>query len=314
MTIEQILQDIRSDRVKKVIYDGDFSAEIDDQYALAYAMGSDKMEVLSINAVAHFEEPMAANTRQTMLRSYCELEILLDSLGIDARQYPAYHGPSIQLTNSPDYAPVDCPSARNIIEISKKYKDELIYVLTTGPCSSVVNAYLLDPSIKDNICVIWLAGDVPSAKGTQPFHEWNLYSDIGATKMMFHIDLPLIYLPCEPHGSVDIVMDHTDLAKIEGDSPAAEYFRKDLYYRFAKNEHEYYTLPKVMCDYAAPAVLAIPDAMEYEIIPCPYWTDDHHYAFDFTNRRIILGHKPNSKMIVEDAIKATNALIKKYYP
>ena len=52
MTPEQILQDLRSDRVKKVIMDGDYSAEIDDQYTLAYAYGHEKLEVLGVNAVA----------------------------------------------------------------------------------------------------------------------------------------------------------------------------------------------------------------------------------------------------------------------
>ena len=50
MTVEQVLQDIRSDRVKKVIDDGDFSAEIGDQYAMAYLMGSDKIDLLGVNA------------------------------------------------------------------------------------------------------------------------------------------------------------------------------------------------------------------------------------------------------------------------
>ena len=53
MTVEQVLQDIRSDRVKKVIDDGDFSAEIDDQYAMAYLMGSDKIDLLAVNAEAY---------------------------------------------------------------------------------------------------------------------------------------------------------------------------------------------------------------------------------------------------------------------
>ena len=48
MTPEQILADIKSDRVKKVIMDGDYSAEIDDQYTLAYAYGHEKIEVLGV--------------------------------------------------------------------------------------------------------------------------------------------------------------------------------------------------------------------------------------------------------------------------
>lgn len=40
LTPEQILQDIHSERVKKVILDADMGIEMDDQYALAYCIGS----------------------------------------------------------------------------------------------------------------------------------------------------------------------------------------------------------------------------------------------------------------------------------
>ena len=51
MTLNEILEDLRSDRVKKVIMDCDAYNDIDDQYAIAFALGSDKMDVLGVNAV-----------------------------------------------------------------------------------------------------------------------------------------------------------------------------------------------------------------------------------------------------------------------
>ena len=50
MTIYEILDDIHSKRVKKCIVDSDMYNEIDDQYALAHALGSETIEVLSVNA------------------------------------------------------------------------------------------------------------------------------------------------------------------------------------------------------------------------------------------------------------------------
>ena len=50
MTIEEILCDIKSDRVKKVILDSDMGIELDDQYALAHCIGCDKIDLLSVNA------------------------------------------------------------------------------------------------------------------------------------------------------------------------------------------------------------------------------------------------------------------------
>ena len=72
LTAEQILQDIKTDKVKKVIIDGDFSAECDDQYTLAYALGCEKVEVVGVNASAHFDDKYV-DTHSTMLKSYAEM-------------------------------------------------------------------------------------------------------------------------------------------------------------------------------------------------------------------------------------------------
>ncbi len=47
------------------------------------------------------------------------------------------------------------PAARAIIEAAHKY-DEIVYILTTGACTNVSSAIMLDPSIMEKICVIWL--------------------------------------------------------------------------------------------------------------------------------------------------------------
>ena len=75
MTAEQILKDLKSDRIKKVIFDGDMCAEIDDQFALAYCIGSDKIDLLAVNATAYYEEPDA-----TLLLTVLLHEILLKRL------------------------------------------------------------------------------------------------------------------------------------------------------------------------------------------------------------------------------------------
>jgi len=50
MNIKKILEDIKSDRVKKVIIDSDAACELDDQYALAYSFACKSFEILSLNA------------------------------------------------------------------------------------------------------------------------------------------------------------------------------------------------------------------------------------------------------------------------
>ena len=158
MTVEQVLQDIRSDRVKKVIDDGDFSAEIDDQYAMAYLMGSDKIDLLGVNAEAYFEEPVATDTKEVMLRSYAEIERVYGYLGITGEDVPYFKGAESQISNNPGYAPSDSPAARNIIKVAHEMKDEPLYVVVTGPTTNVVSACMIDPSIMDKIVVVWVGG------------------------------------------------------------------------------------------------------------------------------------------------------------
>lgn len=50
MTPYEIIEDIKSERVKKVIFDGDTGADGDDQFALGLALRSPKMNVVAANS------------------------------------------------------------------------------------------------------------------------------------------------------------------------------------------------------------------------------------------------------------------------
>ena len=175
MTTKEILKDIKSDRVKKVILDGDYNGEIDDQYTLAYALGCPKLEVLGVCASAQYEDVIAEDTEEVMLRAIRDVKVTYEALDLDYEKYPLFEGARSQITNNEGLAPTDSPAARFVIECAHKY-DEPIYVLVTGPCTNVVSACLMDPSIMDKLVVLWLGGDC-IYKGGGGFHEWTLYSD-----------------------------------------------------------------------------------------------------------------------------------------
>ena len=87
MTIKEILADIRSDRVKKVILDCDAYNDIDDEYAIAFAVGSEKMNVLSVNA-ALFNNPRVKGYEDGMIHSYNQIKKVLKLIG--AEDIPVY--------------------------------------------------------------------------------------------------------------------------------------------------------------------------------------------------------------------------------
>ena len=112
MTPEKILEDIYSKRVKKVIVDSDTYNEMDDQYAIAYAIASDKMEVLALNA-APFHNDRSRDFGDGMEKSYEEILRVLEHIG-KTGQYPVFKGSRTRISDDPELRPVDSPAARNI--------------------------------------------------------------------------------------------------------------------------------------------------------------------------------------------------------
>jgi inosine-uridine nucleoside N-ribohydrolase len=221
-------------------------------------------------------------------------------------------GPEKQITHNNGEA-VDCASARFIIEMAHKY-DEPIYIITTGPCSSAVNACLMDPTIMDKIVVVWLGGNCLTDDYVgKPFHEWNMHADFKASQLLLDMDIPLIMLPCDPVGSVKIEMKRSDIDAIEGRNTPAQLLKQKLPRIDAKDaDFAKPTWRQVMCDYMGVAALTLPDAMQLDIIPAPKLCDDRSYAIDESRRKIIWGTYPDSDAIVADATKALNNVVKNF--
>ena len=308
MTPNQILEDIRSERRKLVILDGDYNGEIDDQYTLAYTLGCENIEVLGVCASAQYEEIVAENTEEVMLRAMADVRVTYEALDLSEEALPLFEGARSRITVHPDLAPTDSPAARFIIECAHKY-DEPVYVFVTGPCTNVVSACLMDPSIMDNIVVLWLGADCLDKK-SRGFHEWNMYSDYAASQYLMNLPIPLIWLPCSDDGSVLLDMNHDDLSRIIGTGKAAEHLKRGLPLKiFSEERFADPNWHKVMCDYMAPAVLSVPDAVEFEIIPAPVITDAESYAVDRTRRKIIMARRPDNRRVIDDSIEALNRVI-----
>lgn len=308
ITPEETLRDLKSSRRKRAIIDGDMAAEIDDQYAFAYCMGSDKIDLLSASVSAFYEPPKNVDTEAVMLRGYEEARLVLRECGISEDETPVFKGAVSQITANPNYAPSDSPAARNIIRAALS-SDELLYVIVTGPCTNVVSACLIEPKIMDRICVVWVGGQCVPLREGLGFHEWNLFADYKAGQMLMDMDVALVLIPCDPVGSVMIKMDSDDFRRIEGSSRGAEFFRRTLPLRETTEERLNSGWRKTQCDLAGPAVLAVPDALNLQIITAPVITDDQRYEVSAERRRILYSENPDSRLIVDDALFSINSLV-----
>ena len=298
MTIEEILCDIKSDRVKKVILDSDMGIELDDQYALAHCIGCDKIDLLSVNAETF---GIDGDNLAGMNSSYDEIGRVLRVCGkID--DIPFYKGAEITITKTGETKPIISDSVHNIIKTVLE-SDEIVYVLGTGCSTNITSAILLEPKIKKNMCVIWLAGGcLDRADGTR--RECNIEQDFVSAQLLINSGVPMAVLPAYDCGTVLIKVTRDELdEKLPDDTPHEVFFRDTLVEERGDEGFINRECGRVIFDVAAPAALSCPDAFDFRIIPAPVITDNGLYAFDSTRHKIIWMYGLDTDKIVEDMFK-----------
>lgn len=306
MTLNEIIADLKSDRVKKVILDSDTYNEMDDQYAIAYALGCDRMNVAAINA-ALFHNARSESFADGMEKSYGEIGRVLKVCRREGT-VETFKGCPTPISESPNFAPVDSPATRNIIKVAHE-SDEVVYILTIGACTNVVSAILTDPTIKDKICVIWLGGmclEYPD------LDEFNLVQDYRAGQILLNCGVNLVLLPALGaigHGTQELRATDEDLKLIKGDSDACVFFRDTLPDEFRAETVAYAgRFERIIWDIAAPGVISVPEAFELSVIPAPIFADSRSYAFDATRHKIIYMEKLDAPAVFKDAFACISRL------
>jgi len=218
-----------------------------------------------------------------MEKSYEEMLRVLDVCGKSGK-VPVFKGSEKRIGDNPDFAPVDSPAARHLIDVAMN-SDEIIYVLSIGAITNVVSAILMEPRIKDKICVLWL--------GTHCFEcdnqgEFNLVQDYRAGQILFNCGVNLIVLPAcgdNGHGTCVLVTRKAGLEQIKGDSRDCKFFRETLPAEF---NYAYYSdgWKRIIWDIAAPGCININDAYNIVEMPSPMLTNDNCFAFDATRHTI----------------------------
>ncbi len=301
MTLNEIIADMRSDRKKKVIIDTDTYNEMDDQYAIAYALGSDKMDVIAINA-APFHNDRSRDFEDGMEKSYDEILRVLRTAHREGT-CDVCKGSRTRIGDNVDFAPSPSDAADRIIQAARE-ADEMLYILTTGACSNVASAIMMAPDIKDKICVIWLGGHCLEYKD---LGEFNLAQDYVAGQIMLNSGVNLLLLPAvgdEGHGTQMLRTRRDRLTNgIKGNSDACVFFRDTLPDEFHEENWE-----RIIWDIAAPAALSVPQAFEISIIPAPVFADSWKYAFDKTRHKIMYMEKLDAETVFDDAFACISKL------
>ncbi len=174
-----------------MVLDTDAYNEIDDQFALTYALLSpEQLQVEAIYA-APFHNSRSSGPGDGMEKSYEEILRLLDFLGVSADGF-AFRG-------STDYVggarqPQDNPAVRDLIDKAlSSPPDDPLYVVAIGAISNVASALLLAPEIIRHIVVVWLGGH---ALDWSHAREFNLKQDVRGAQVLLDSGVPLVLLPC----------------------------------------------------------------------------------------------------------------------
>ena len=277
--VKAIFDDLHTDRRKKVIIDSDAYNEMDDQFAILYALcATDKMDVVAINAAA-FENDKAATFEEGMEKSYEEIKCLTDCLP-DGESIPVFRGSRkpIEETGEPDRS----PAAENIIRVAME-SEETVYILTMGCITNVASAILMEPRICEKICVVWLGGNELDKTDVR---EFNLEMDYAAGQVVLNSGCPLVLCPAY---EVTIALEYTleQLTALGHDLPHCAYLT-ELTKRFHRGAGAPENWTWIMWDMAAPALLDDPTSADIKIITAPMFTDDFRYAHDKTRHDMMI--------------------------
>lgn len=199
----------------RMVLDTDTDNEIDDQFALVYALLADGLDVEAVYAAPYSNE-RSAGPADGMERSYAEIERLLDLLDRDPEAF-AFRGSDRYMD---DGGPVESPAAADLVQRARTADDGPLYVVAIGVPTNVASALRTAPELADSIVVVWLGGNPqywPTAR------HFNLQQDLAAVRTLFDSGVPLVHVPCIN------VAEHvtTSVAELEahlgGRGPLCEY-------------------------------------------------------------------------------------------
>jgi len=285
----------------RVIISTDAKNEADDQFAIAYAMMSPKLEVVGIVAShyymattwkesAHYTtDPEVA--RQTMQNSYDEVERVLDAMDLTGA-CKVLHGAEYPLAD--EKTPRISEGAQFIID--QAHTDgRPLYVINLGACTDMASAWLMDPTISKGIAgVLWLGGTHFPKGGW----EFNLANDINAGNVLMDSDLPLWLLPnCS---TAPLIIGYSELfTKVKPYGKIGEYLTEEMI-RCGKDDPGTKGESWIMWDMAAVAVLLEGHGhMRYER-NAPRFDEEMYYVEQSRPHNIIVYDRVEPRFTLED--------------
>lgn len=235
----------------RLIIDTDAKNEVDDQFAIAWALKSpERFEVEAVYAAPFSHECFqkiqasdesiekaneligyAENPGDGMRQSYDEIRRVYDLLHMDSENR-IFYGSDRYIGE--DGKPVISDAAKDLVRRAGE-SEELIYIAAIGAITNIASAILMDPSIVEKIVIVWLAG--------QPLEfghgiEFNLMQDVKASQIIFDSGVPLVLIPCMNVASAITVSEQELRENLAGKNELGDYLYSIVAGAFCDEEAE----------------------------------------------------------------------------
>lgn len=283
---------VPDEKVVRVIHNTDAKNEADDQFAIVQALLSPKFENVGFIA-AHYGD---RRHDDSMERSYKEIQNIFDIMGFD-HEGQVYKGATKRL---PDRnTPIDSEGARLIIKEALADDKRPLYVTFMGPLTDMASAFLLDPSIKDRVKVIWIGG------GSYPLghEEFNMGNDIHAANVVFSSGMEVWQVPKNVYEMIPVSMAELEV-RVAPHGKIGRYLFDQLV------EHSMEDAPRrsafrtgeswVLGDSPSVGLILYEYRFEYELIDPPFINEDMTYETQEVNHKIRVYRRYDPRIFLED--------------
>ena len=254
-----------------VVLDTDTFNEIDDPFALAYALLSPERITVEAVYAAPFQNPRSLGPADGMEKSFAEILRVFERLGASP-EGRVFRGSERFLTDPK--TPVESAAARDLVERALRAPDDRpLYVVAIAAITNVASALLMEPRIAERVVVVWLCGQPHSWSTTV---EFNLCQDLDASRLLFDCGVPLVHVPCKN------VAEHlrTTVAELEryarGRGPLGDYLF-EIFLEYARDRHAW---SKPLWDVSAVGYLVEPEWVPTALVHSPRLTSEYTWSHD----------------------------------
>jgi inosine-uridine nucleoside N-ribohydrolase len=253
-----------------MVLDTDTYNEIDDQFALVYALLSPERMTCEAIYAAPFANSRAPSPEDGMLKSYDEILRVLDRLGRPHAGF-VFRGATTWLS-SVDH-PVSSAAVDDLINRAKADPDHPLYVVALGAITNIASALLAAPELSQQIIVVWLGGN-PSYWDRAT--EFNVSQDMLAARLVFDSGVPLVHVPCI-NVTEHLRTTEAELERfVKGRGRIGDY----LFDSYSAYYDQHFARSKELWDLGPIAWLVNPEWVDTVLIPSPMLTMDHTWSHD----------------------------------